>query len=263
MTYAFKIRSSTGGVGEQHLMELNPDAVVKLAPIEEKTHSLILKHFEKDWSILEAGCGLGRWIIYLSDLGYNMHGIDISESAVNMIKSARPDLNLNVGDIKQMPFQDDEFDAVLSDGVVEHDHEGPEMMLREMYRVVKPGGVMIVIVPVQNWIRALIHRPLCAVRYTIMWLIGRKLEFEEYRFSAHDFARRVRNTGWTILEHSWVELTPHDKSYALWVDWGNLFRLKEPQEPFTLNRKGKRIKRFLWRISPWTIAEGIVIVARK
>ena len=82
MTYALKIKSSTHSAGEQELSGLDPLAVAKLAPLEENTHSFILKYFKKEWEILEAGCGLGRWMIHLDDLGYSMTGIDLSNQAI-------------------------------------------------------------------------------------------------------------------------------------------------------------------------------------
>ena len=263
MTYALKIKSSTHGAGEQELSGLDPLSIAKLAPLEENTHSFILKYFKKEWKILEAGCGLGRWMIHLDDLGYSMSGIDISVQAIEKLKNIRPNLNLTLGDISSMPFEDGQFDAVLSVGVIEHDPEGPEKMLQEMNRVLRPDGVMIIIVPIENVLRLLVHRPLCAIRYSIMKICGKKLEFEEYRFSLKDILRRVQKSGLEILEYSWVDLTPPDKSYTLWVDWGGLFRNRISDELFTLNTSGRLIKRIMNSFSPWSIAEGVVIAVRK
>jgi ubiquinone/menaquinone biosynthesis C-methylase UbiE len=263
MTYALKIRRSTKGAGERDLMKSDPLTAAQLAPHEEMTHSFINKHFRKEWKILEAGCGLGRWMIFLSENDYVMSGIDISESSIESLRKLKPDIDLTVGDIKKMPYDDDEFDAVLSDGVVEHDRNGPNEMLSEMYRVLKPGGVMLIIVPVENWTRAIIHRPLCAIRYLLLRITGKKLEFEEYRFSADEFARILTKSGWKIIEYSWVELVKPDYSYALWVDWGNFFREKKSSEPFKLNKQGVAVKKIFWKLSPWTIAEGIIFAVRK
>ncbi|MFH1514901.1 MAG: class I SAM-dependent methyltransferase [bacterium] len=262
MTYALKIRSSTKGAGEQEITT-NPEELVKLASMEEDTHKFIMKYFKTHWKILEAGCGMGRWMIYLNDLGYLMHGMDISARAIEKLKSLKPNLNLKVGDITKMPYEDGEFDAVFSDGVIEHDPEGPEKMLSEMNRVLKSEGIMIVIVPVENFLRRFLHRPLCAIRYFILRRAGRKLEFEEFRFSVSDIANRVKKSGFEILELSHVELTDRSKSYSLCVDWGNIFKRKEGNEPFALNPPGMFIKRILASISPWIIAEGVVIAARK
>ena len=263
MTYALKIKSSTHGAGEQELVGLDPLMVAKLAPLEENTHSFILKYFKKEWSILEAGCGLGRWMIHLDDLGYSMSGIDRSKPAIEKLKNIRPKLNLTVGDISSMPYDDGQFDAVLSVGVIEHDPNGPENMLQEMYRILKEDGLMILIVPVENVLRLLVHRPLCAVRYSILNILGKKLEFEEFRFSVKDIIKRAENSGLEIVEYSWVDLTPPDMSYTLWVDWGNLFRNTKSDEPFTLNGGGRITKRLLNSLSPWSIGEGIAIAARK
>lgn len=262
MTYALKIRSSTKGAGEQEITT-NPEELVKLASMEEDTHKFIMEYFKTHWKILEAGCGLGRWMIYLDDLGFSMRGIDISISAIDKLKALKPELILDVGDITMMPYEDGEFDAVFSDGVIEHDPLGPEKMLTEMNRVLKKEGIMVVIVPVENYLRKILHRPLCAIRYFLLNIAGRKLEFEEFRFSVSDVKKRVENCGFEILELSHVDLTDKDKSYSLWVDWGNLFKNKNRSEPFKLNSSGIFIKRIFGGISPWAIAEGVVIAARK
>ena len=262
MTYALKIRSSTKGAGEQNIT-INSQELVKLASMEEDTHKFIMKYFNAQLKILEAGCGLGRWMIYLNELGYHMHGIDISESAIEKLKSLKPNLKLDVGNITKMPYEDGEFDAVFSDGVIEHDPEGPEKMLAEMNRVLKSNGIMIVIVPVENYSRRILHRPLCAIRYLILRIAGRKLEFEEFRFSISDVVNRIKKSGFNILELSHVELTDKSKSYSLCVDWGNLFKSRIGNELFALNPFGRFIKRVLGCISPWAIAEGVVIAARK
>lgn len=263
MTYALKIKSSTHGAGEQELSGHDPLSVAKLAPLEENTHSYILKYFKNNWNILEAGCGLGRWMLHLDDLGYSMSGIDISSQAIEKLKIIRPNLNLTIGDISSMPFEDGQFDAVLSVGVIEHDPDGPEKMLGEMNRVLRDDGVMIIIVPIESTLRLLLHRPFCAIRYFLMSLCGKKLEFEEYRFGLKDIIQRVKKSGLEIIEYSWVDLTPADKSYTLWVDWGGLFKDRKSDELFTLNGAGKLIKRVMNSLSPWCIAEGVVMAVRK
>jgi SAM-dependent methyltransferase len=162
-----------------------------------------------------------------------------------------------------MPYADGAFDAVLSVGVVEHEIKGPRLLLEEMQRVTRENGVLLLVVPYENAVRTLIHRPLCFIRYLISNALGMKLEFEEYRFSSHDIINDIRNVGWDIVEVSWVELASPDKSYSLWVDWGNLFRNKRSNEPFSLNAAGRFLKRIFTGISPWFNAEGIIIAARK
>jgi len=263
VTYAVRIKKATGGTGEQTLLSSGSFIDASLSKMEENTHSFILKYFRKEWRVLEAGCGLGRWLIYLSDLGFNVAGIDISSDAINILKKMKPELHLSIGDISSMPYRDGEFDAVLSVGVVEHIKDGPVQALDEMRRITRDDGLLILVVPLENIIRTFFHRPLCFLRYNISALLGIKLEFEEYRFSACDIMNHVVKRGWEIIEKSWVELTPSDRSYSLWVDWGNLFRDKSRSEPFALNALGRLKKRFLTAISPWLNAEGIVISARK
>ncbi len=97
-------------------------------------------------NILDLGCGFGRHLIYLAEQGFNVKGIDISQEAVEMTNKRLREKNLNAKvlqrDMKDLPFQDQEFDAVLAITVIGHATK-PEInqTVDELYRVMKPGGV--------------------------------------------------------------------------------------------------------------------------
>ena len=115
---------------------------------------LSLKYLnDKSLKILEAGCGSGRVVNYLYDLGFqNIYGIELNHDAVTHINRIFPELNIIQGDLLYMPY-DDKFDVVLSYGVVEHFPDGLELPLLSIYDILKPGGVAIVTVPSFNTLR--------------------------------------------------------------------------------------------------------------
>src|SRR3954465_9692267 len=114
---------------------------------------ILERHFPPGCRLLEAGCGAGRWLRFLSDRGRPIVGLEYSRETVDMVKRHWPDLDIVQGDCERSPFPDGSFDGALSFGVVEHWMEGPERPLRDLLRVLKPGGKAYISVPCWNSIR--------------------------------------------------------------------------------------------------------------
>jgi len=76
------------------------------------------------------------------------------------------------GDMRDMPFDDGEFGAIVSLGAVEHSGEGPMCSLHEFRRVLRPGGIAIITVPflgpVRKWSR-FVNAPRMAFSHNV-WL---------------------------------------------------------------------------------------------
>jgi len=115
----------------------------------------------RDWidphpgSILEVGSGTGRFCIALAEEypDSQVTALDLSNPALRLAEEGAKKKGLkNIiyakGDIFNMPFGDDLFDTVFNEGVIEH-FENYEDILREMIRVSKLQGKIIVAVP--NW----------------------------------------------------------------------------------------------------------------
>ena len=95
--------------------------------------------------VLEFGCGSGILVAELADAGFESFGLDISTDAVQYgeLQGVR---NLGVIEGHRIDFPDNTFDAALSLDVIEHlEHE--VWALREIERVVKPGGLVVIMVP--------------------------------------------------------------------------------------------------------------------
>lgn len=100
--------------------------------------------------ILDAGCGGGRNLIYFMREGYDLCGVDQSSGAIAEILSLAsaiaphlPPSNFRVEPVERMSFEDSSFDLVISSAVLHfaRDEEQWQGMLREMWRVLKPGGI--------------------------------------------------------------------------------------------------------------------------
>jgi len=113
---------------------------------------------KNDW-ILEAGCGLGPKVLFFCEKGYRMVGVDFVFSALERLKKFEPETRLAACDIHACPFPDNTFGAYLSYGVVEHFPHGCHDAVQEAFRVLKPGGIIVILVPARNLLSRFIHDP--------------------------------------------------------------------------------------------------------
>ena len=105
----------------------------------------------RDMRVLDAGCGGGRNLEYLLKRGYDVWGNDASEAAIAATRalaarfapSLAPLERFRVEPVEHMSFGDAEFDVVLSSAVMHfaRDETQWSAMLREMWRVLAPGGM--------------------------------------------------------------------------------------------------------------------------
>ncbi|MEA2206286.1 MAG: hypothetical protein QOE77_3062 [Blastocatellia bacterium] len=102
-------------------------------------------------TVLDAGCGGGRNLTYFLRSGYEVCGVDQSPEAITAIQTlaARlsPDLpanNFRVEPVERMSFAAAQFDVVISSAVLHFARDEAHWlaMVREMWRVLKPGGIL-------------------------------------------------------------------------------------------------------------------------
>ena len=99
--------------------------------------------------VLDAGCGTGNFSLKMAALGATVEGVDLSAPMIGYAKekaqasSYADQLHFQVGDLYDLPFADESFDAVLSMAAFEFIHED-RRALEEFMRVVKPGGRVLI-----------------------------------------------------------------------------------------------------------------------
>ncbi|MEK7376530.1 MAG: class I SAM-dependent methyltransferase, partial [Candidatus Margulisiibacteriota bacterium] len=117
-------------------------------PAEALIRFVARNFYKKDRNsikILEVGCGPGPNIWYIAREGFNAYGIDISGSAIEKAKSRLKaeglSADLRVGDIKQLPYEDKSFDAVIDNECLYcNNRKDTETVLKEIKRVLKDSG---------------------------------------------------------------------------------------------------------------------------
>jgi SAM-dependent methyltransferase len=99
--------------------------------------------------VLDAGCGNGRHVVFFAELNFEIYGFDISKEAIKIGRAwlAKEGLkaNLQVSDIKKLPFKNEYFDLVISFGVLDHiPFLEAKKALQEIHRVLTPEGYLFI-----------------------------------------------------------------------------------------------------------------------
>lgn len=102
-------------------------------------------------TILDAGCGTGRILQALGNAGKNV-GIDIAPEAIGFCRQ-RGLTNVQQADICALPFEDGTFDVVICSSVLYHEWvRDIERATRELRRVLRPGGSLLINVPAYRFL---------------------------------------------------------------------------------------------------------------
>jgi ubiquinone/menaquinone biosynthesis C-methylase UbiE len=112
--------------------------------------ALARRFFPRDASVLDVGAGAGRTAIALAQLGYDVTGVDVSASMIEQARAeaARVDVDARFveGDAMALPFEDACFDGALfaGNGIGHLELDGMRRCARELARVLRPGGCLVV-----------------------------------------------------------------------------------------------------------------------
>jgi len=222
--------------------------------------------------ILEAGCGSGRWVAWFLKQGWTAAGLDWSEALCARARAAIPNGRFEAGDMRSMPFEDNEFGSIVSLGAIEHTIEGPYDSLREYARVMRPDGIAIITVPYWSTVRK-ITRVISLPRYLrrmnfIRKLFGKKAlehgslkdlktrtvkgwatdylfndgkyEFYQYQFTKRQIREVFISCGWDIVE----EFAEHGDE-GIFHNFGFLVGKYDKIKGVQFNYFGKLLRRII------------------
>jgi ubiquinone/menaquinone biosynthesis C-methylase UbiE len=107
-------------------------------------YKLILANIREGSKVLEIGSGTGDHTKIILDTNANLTALDISINSLKVLQLRYPNVARTVtGNMENMPFLDEEFDAVVTCGSLSYGN--PRLVLSEIYRVLKPGGKVIIL----------------------------------------------------------------------------------------------------------------------
>lgn len=116
---------------------------VKIDYLEKKLIKSLLPQPHRYPKVLEAGCGTGHWTAFLSELGYHLTAVDISDAMLEIAKIKQIKRTQFIkADIQKLPFDTEQFDLVVSITMLEF-VSNIEQAMYEMFRVLKPNGWLI------------------------------------------------------------------------------------------------------------------------
>jgi len=124
-------------------------------------------------AILDAGCGTGAGLLFLSQYG-SVTGLDISAHALRFCAD-RGCTEVTRASVMALPFRDETFDLVTSFDILYFEGIRDEIALQETARVLRPGGRALIRVPAFDWLRGTHDdvRVSTAHRYTSKELAGK------------------------------------------------------------------------------------------
>jgi SAM-dependent methyltransferase len=154
--------------------------------------SILLRVMSPQGLHLEAGCGAGYWVAALRHNGFNIEGIEYARDLVDLVHATNHELPVRQGDVLHIDSPDDHYDSYLSIGVVEHRVEGPQPFLSEAYRVLKPGGKILISVPFFGPTRKL-KSHLSMYDHKLP-----ELPFFQYGFTSEEFTSYLQKAGFSI-----------------------------------------------------------------
>jgi len=129
--------------------------------------------------ILDAGCGSGRTMQELAGYGA-VQGVELSESAVEVAR-ARGVGEVVIGRLEELPWPEESFDLITCLDVIEHTPDD-RVTLRELHRVTRPGGVLLVTVPA----------------YQALWSQHDELNHHFRRYNRRMLRAAATEAGWTV-----------------------------------------------------------------
>lgn len=115
----------------------------------------LIEQYKKRGKLLDVGAGFGFFLSEMKGRGWEVSGVEISTKAIHYAKN-NLGLTVREGPLEKVGFPESEFDVVSGFYVIEH-LPRPMEFLKECYRILKPGGILLLryphTTPIKNLLR--------------------------------------------------------------------------------------------------------------
>ncbi|MFH1564184.1 MAG: class I SAM-dependent methyltransferase [Nitrospirota bacterium] len=139
--------------------------------------------------LLEIGCALGYLLELAQDSGWEAQGVELSPWASDYARQTTK-VKVFTGKLEEANFQNDYFDAIVMIELIEH-IPNPRAFLKEVYRILKPGGLIFITTPNSKSI----HTKLWNKRFQEIYLIPEHL----FSFSIPTIKRILELTDFKVV----------------------------------------------------------------
>jgi SAM-dependent methyltransferase len=137
--------------------------------------------------ILDVGCGPGKLLKTFREQGWDTYGVDFSPVAVDYARRQH-NLNVALGELSSAGYKDNFFDVVMFNHCLEHIFH-PVETLREVHRILKPGGLLMICIPNAGGVEARLFG-----KWWIQWDVPRHL----YHFTKTTMGHLLQQTGFRV-----------------------------------------------------------------
>lgn len=144
-----KYKTAEASLSLRALLDLNAYYSVTEGAWQEYVRDTINKlgKTNREATILEIGCGAGAFLHVLEPMFDNLWGVDFSQRQIELCRQALPSGNFTVCEARDIDFQENFFDLVLSNGVFQYfpDFDYAKVVLSKMLAILKANGVGVVL----------------------------------------------------------------------------------------------------------------------
>lgn len=153
--------------------------------------------------LLEVGCGEGDFLELAEGAGWDVTGIEYSSAACERARQRLKKSTVHCGELQQMSLPEGRFDLCILSDVLEH-VRSPLAFLREIHRVLKPGGTLFVATPsTDSWSARLLRQKWMEFKTEHMTYFDRQT-LQTALFKS-GFREVIVEPGWKVLSLDYVQ----------------------------------------------------------